>query len=86
MGLRRSPVLLSVRVTLDAPKGKPISQEVQSIVSHPLEFAGDGGGRSRLDGVVGQPPSVIEHREWIRLVNCVEVLHKLLNLVLCKKS
>jgi hypothetical protein len=47
---------LSVCVTADAPRTKSKSQEVESIVSHPLKFAeGWGGGLSWFDGREGQP-------------------------------
>src|SRR5713101_2940117 len=43
-GLHRAG-FLSVCVTLDAPRTKSKSQEVESIVSHPLKFA-EGGAAS----------------------------------------
>jgi len=39
---------------------KPKSQEVESIVSHPLKFAEGGAASVGFDGRVGQPPGNFE--------------------------
>src|SRR6266849_4262855 len=62
-GLHRAG-FLSVCVTLNAPRTKSKSQDVESIVSHPLKMRRGWGSLSWFDGRVGQPPCSFFVTSW----------------------